>query len=95
MAPIEVVPVAPYANAIPYRKKADEKAPRRKYLRLASWEASRLHEKPAITYRDSDRISSARKTTMRSAATEMSIIPEVANRRSAKYSPRPSPVCFR
>src|ERR687896_1080923 len=77
--PMLVVPAAPYAIAIPYRKKAEENAPRRKYLRLASWEESRRHENPARTYSDRDRTSSARNTTMRSAAAARRVIPLVAN----------------
>src|SRR5918992_2081107 len=60
--PMLVVPAAPYAMAMPYRKKAEENAPSRKYFRLASWEASLRHENPASTYSDRDRTSSARNT---------------------------------
>ena len=69
---------APYTSAIPYRKNADENAPRRKYFIAPSVAAART-ENPVRTYSDSDRISSARKTTMRSAAAAISVMPEVAN----------------
>src|SRR5207253_3809701 len=46
IAAMFVVPVAPYASAIPYRKKAEENAPSRKYFMEASDEARRRNEKP-------------------------------------------------
>src|SRR3970040_2381357 len=82
MADRRVDPVAPYAMATPYRKKAEENAPSRKYFIDPSTEARRA-ENPVRTYSDSDRISSARNTRMRSAAAAISVMPAVANSTSA------------
>ena len=71
-------PDAPYAIAIPNRKNAEENAPSRKYFIAPSTDPSRV-EKPVSTYRDSDRISSARNAMIRSAETANSVIPAVAN----------------
>ena len=76
-----VVCAAPEANAMPYRKNALENAPSRKYF-MAPSEEARRNEKPVRTYSESDRISSARNTTMRSDAAAMRVIPDVANSRS-------------
>src|SRR2546421_7818339 len=45
--PSWVDPVAPYVSAMPYRKKADEKAPRRKYFMADSCGPRRWRTKPA------------------------------------------------
>src|SRR5262245_28386428 len=73
-----VEPDAPYAIAIPNRKKAEENAPSRKYFIAPSIEPRRF-EKPVSTYRDSERISSARNAVTRSAETANSVIPDAAN----------------
>jgi hypothetical protein len=73
-----VVPVAPYAIATPYRKKALENAPNRKYFMDASLDSTRS-EKPVRTYRESERISSARNITIRSADAAIRVMPAVAN----------------
>ena len=78
MAPRFVVWACPYANAMPYRKNALENAPSRKYFMEPSLAVSRF-EKPVRTYSESDRISSARNTMMRSAAAVMSVMPDSAN----------------
>src|SRR5918994_290592 len=71
-----VDPVAPYAIAMPNRKNADENAPSRKYFIAPSTDPS-LEENPVKTYRDRDRISSARNAVIRSAETAKSVIPAV------------------
>ena len=78
IADSRVDPDAPYAIAIPNRKKAEENEPSRKYFIAPSTDPSRV-EKPVSTYRDSDRISSARNAMIRSAETANSVIPAVAN----------------
>ena len=45
----DVVPVAPYTSAMPYRKIADENAPSTKYLMPASCDASRRRSNAAST----------------------------------------------
>ena len=65
IADSRVDPDAPYAIAIPNRKKAEENEPSRKYFIAPSIDPSRV-EKPVSTYRDSDRISSARNAMIRS-----------------------------
>jgi hypothetical protein len=79
--------VAPYAIATPYRKNADEKAPRRKYFIDASV-ARRRPVMPVSTYSESDSSSSARNTTIRSFAEAIRTIPAVAKSVSGENSPR-------
>src|SRR4051812_653972 len=74
-----VVSVAPYTIAMPYRKNAEENAPSRKYF-IAPSVAVNRNENPVRTYSDSDRISSARNTTMRLLAAAMSVMPLVHSR---------------
>ena len=64
--------------ATPYRKNADENAPSRKYFIAASF-ARRAPVMPVRTYSESERISSARNITIRSAAAAISVMPAVAN----------------
>ena len=45
----DVVPVAPYTRAMPYRKIAEENAPSTKYLMPASCELSRRRSNAAST----------------------------------------------
>src|SRR5215207_7610484 len=78
------------AVAIPNRKKAEENEPSRKYFIAPSIEPS-LVEKPVSTYRDSDRISSARNAMIRSAETANNVIPAVANSSNGENSALPSP----
>src|SRR3990172_9467464 len=78
-----VAPVAPYTRAMPYSINDDANAPSRKYFIDASPETSSRLNRPASTYRDSDISSSARNTTIRSAAIASSIMPAVANSTSA------------
>jgi len=49
MASKFVLPVAPKINAIPYRKKAEENDPRRKYFNADSFDFRSARRKPAIT----------------------------------------------
>src|SRR6476661_7696915 len=67
----DVVPVAPYTSAMPYRKIADENAPSTKYLMPASCELNRRRSKAESTYKGIDNTSSARNTTMRLLAVVM------------------------
>src|ERR687898_395991 len=82
----EVVPVAPYTSATPYRNTADEKAPSTKYLIPASWDARRRRSNAASTYSGIERISSARNTTTRSLAVVIASIPAADRSMSARYS---------
>src|SRR5262245_12892256 len=81
MAARLVEPEAPEAIATPNRQNGEEDAPSRKYFIAPSIEPRRF-EKPVSTYRDRDRISSARKAVIRSADTANSVIPDAANRMS-------------
>src|SRR5829696_7727810 len=83
-------PTASSAIAVTNRKKAEENEPSRKYFIAPSIEPS-LVEKPVSTYRDSDRISSARNAMIRSAETANNVIPAVANSSNGENSALPSP----
>ena len=63
---------------MPYSRNELAKAPSRKYFIEASPEVSRVLNRPASTYSESDISSRARKTTMRSPAEAISIMPAVA-----------------
>ncbi len=74
-----VVAVAPYTSAIPYSRKPDANAPKRKYLSAASAAAALWRLMPARAYTATDMSSSPRNTTIRSSPPTMSIAPNVAN----------------
>ena len=82
----EVVPVAPYTNATPYRNTADENAPSTKYLIPASCDARRRRSNAARTYSGIERISSARNTMTRSLAVVIASMPVADSSTNARYS---------
>ena len=86
----DVVPVAPYTSATPYKKIAEENAPSTKYLMPASSERARVRSYAARTYSGIDSTSSATNTTMRSFAPAMTNMPAADMRTSATYSGRDS-----
>jgi hypothetical protein len=74
-----VDPVAPYVNAMPYKRNAVENAPSRKYLIAASAERALRRLSPASTYTAIDMISMPRKMIIRSRAAARIIMPLVEN----------------
>ena len=80
-------PAKPYSIAMPNRKKAEEKAPSRKYFMAASCESSRRRlASPHSRYSGSDSTSSATNIVSRSFAAGNSSIPPIANSVSGKIS---------
>src|SRR5258708_27636790 len=74
-------PEKPYSMATPNRKKADEKAPSRKYFIAASCESSlRRRASPQSRYSGSERTSRATNMVSRSFQAGKSSIPPTAQR---------------
>ena len=87
MADSETEPEKPYSIAMPNRKKAEEKAPSRKYFMAASCESSRRRRaSPHSRYSGSDSTSSATNMVSRSFEAGNSSIPPTANSVSGKIS---------
>jgi hypothetical protein len=83
----ETEPAKPYSIATPNKKKAEEKAPSRKYFIAASCESSRRRRaSPHSRYSGSDSTSSATNIVSRSFAAGNSSIPPIANSVSGKIS---------
>ena len=87
MADSVTEPEKPYSMATPNRKKAEEKAPSRKYFMAASCESRRRRRaSPHSRYSGSDSTSSATNMVSRSFAAGNSSIPPTANSVSGKIS---------
>src|SRR5438105_15792836 len=84
---IEVDPVAPNISAMPYRKNVVANDPNRKYLSDDSALPASHRRNPARMHVEIDEISSAMKISTSSTADDISAIPTVPRRISAKYSP--------
>ena len=76
----DVLPVAPYSNAMPNSRKPLANAPSRKYFNAASFDRSSLRAMPARAYAAIDMTSRPRKITMRSVAVAINTMPSVENR---------------
>src|SRR5438552_1677776 len=71
---------------MPYRNTADENEPSKRYFNPASCDVRRRRSKAASTYSEIERISSERKTVMRSFAETINIMPVAEHNIRAKYS---------